>query len=341
MASLPGSGGNMRKTFFLLVTLLLAGTVFANDTYFFTSGGNLIPAEEKNISIQMKSEVITIVLQPDYYEITVDLNFYNTGKTTELLVGFPFFEAGIGGHGKIYDFKCWTNGELKDYSDMPLIREFSNHNYNAENLENAYTRTITFPAKKSTSTKVNYKSEYGFDTDGQIIKYLYGTGSSWKGSIGEITVILENNLPYARPNEFELPKGKSTPFTRIADNKWEAHFYKIEPKYTDCITIHTGNILDDTGPKCFPSYFKFNRVKAEKDWLFWYTRPQLRIVRNALYALHGYNFKSADLKELFTEWGKYWYPEYTVNPAFTENELSDIEKYNIQLILTEEESRSK
>ena len=186
-----------------------------------------------------------------------------------------------------------------------------------------------------------YKSEYGFDTDGQIIKYLYGTGSSWKGSIGEITVILENNLPYARPNEFELPKGKSTPFTRIADNKWEAHFYKIEPKYTDCITIHTGNILDDTGPKCFPSYFKFNRVKAEKDWLFWYTRPQLRIVRNALYALHGYNFKSADLKELFTEWGKYWYPEYTVNPAFTENELSDIEKYNIQLILTEEESRSK
>ena len=335
----------MRRHFialFVLFALSCAGLAFANDTYFFTSGGNLIPAEEKDTKIQMKSEVITIVLQPKYYEVTVDFDFYNSGKTVELLVGFPFFEAGIGGHGKIYDFKCWTNGELKDYSDMPLVREFSNNNYNAEQLENAYTRTIEFPAKSTTATKVSYKSEYGADTDGHIIKYLYGTGSSWNGSIGEITLVLENRLTYERPDQFELPKGNESAFTRIADNRWEAHFYQVKPKYTDCITIHVRDILDDTGPKCFPSYFKFKgTVKAKQEWLFWYTKPQLRIIRNAIYALHGYEFKSADLRQLFTEWGSYWYPPYTVNPAFTEDELSEIDKYNVHLILAEEERRGR
>ena len=330
----------MKKLFTFVMFIFLAGTAFANDTYFFTSGGNLIPAEETDISVEMKSEIISIVLQPKYYEVTVDFEFYNNGRTVDLLVGFPYFEAGIGGHGKLYDFKCWTNGELKDFSDTPIIRNFSKDNYNAEELENAYTRTITFPAKSITNTTVKYKSEYGRDTEGYIIKYLYGTGSSWKNSIGNITLILENNLPYDNPNGFRLPKGDATAFSRIADNKWEAHFSDIEPDYTDCITIHTKDILEDTGPKCFPLYgYKFRDVKASEGWLFWYTKPQLRILRNTIYALHGYDFKSADLKQLFAEWGQYWAPKYEVNPDFTEDELSEIEKYNIQLLYKEEQRR--
>ena len=90
----------MKKVLCLLLSLLNLGFVFANDTYFFTSGGNLVPAEEKDIKVQMKSEIISIVLNPKYYEVTVDFDFYNHGDKVELLVGFPFFEAGIGGHGK-------------------------------------------------------------------------------------------------------------------------------------------------------------------------------------------------------------------------------------------------
>lgn len=329
----------MKKVLCLLFTLLNFGFIFANDTYFFTSGGNLVPAEEKDIKVQMKSEIISIVLNPKYYEVTVDFDFYNHGDKVELLVGFPFFEAGIGGHGKIYDFKCWTNGVLTDYSDMPLVRNFSNHNYDAAELENAYTRKIVFPDRKQTKTKVNYKSEYGYDVDGLIISYLYGTGRSWFFDIGEMTVIIENNLPYNRPDELVLP-GKKEDFKRVKDNVWEAHFYKIEPEYTDCIRIHAKDILDDTGPKRFPAYgYKFQKVKANADSLFWYTKPQLRIMRNTIYALHGYDFKSKDLKELFNDWGKNWYPKYTVNPDFSEDDLTEIEKYNIELLLKEEAGR--
>jgi hypothetical protein len=57
--------------------------------------------------------------------------------------------------------------------------------------------------------------------------------------------------------------------------------------------------------------------------------------------LHGYNFKSEDLKKLFTEWGQGWIIKYKVNPNFSEDDLSEIEKYNINLILAEEKRRKK
>ncbi len=56
--------------------------------------------------------------------------------------------------------------------------------------------------------------------------------------------------------------------------------------------------------------------------------PELRILRNTIYARHGRRFKSADLREYFS--GFSWY-----NPRVNEvnpKELSDVEKHNIQLI---------
>ena len=64
------------------------------------------------------------------------------------------------------------------------------------------------------------------------------------------------------------------------------------------------------------------------------------VVRNTIYALHGYIFKSPDLIEYFSgEWVKNWATPYTPNPNFTEDDLSQIEKNNIKAILEEEQSR--
>lgn len=192
----------MKKSLFLIFILgfVLNSNIFANDTYFFTSGGNLQPTTEKDISIRMKEEVINIVCENNYYKVTVDFDFENTGNETTLSVGFPFFEVGVGGHGKIFDFECWTNGIKTEYKDMLIDREFSNTNYGGKfdepELINAYVREISFPKNSITKTRITYKSEYGLDTGGYIIKYLYGTGSSWKDTIGKITVIVENNRPY-------------------------------------------------------------------------------------------------------------------------------------------------
>ena len=92
-------------------------------------------------------------------------------------------------------------------------------------------------------------------------------------------------------------------------------------------------------------------MKLTKQSLFWYTKPQLRLLRNAIYAFNGYPFKSKDLIELFevkcAEYGWFGFKKidgdykgyYPLDKNFSEDKLSDIEKHNVKLILEEEKSR--
>lgn len=100
-------------------------------------------------------------------------------------------------------------------------------------------------------------------------------------------------------------------------------------------------ILDETVTQeqikkayCPEDYFAYNGLKfskldsklSESD-LNDLDKSQLRLMRNAVYARHGRTFKSVDLQSL---WECYtWYKK---NPNYSDNLLSDIDKYNIDLI---------
>ena len=305
----------MKKIIVLFSLLFSIFCLYANDTYFFMAGGQLVPTKEGNVDVEMSEEIINIVLNPKDYEITVDFSFYNTGNDISLEIGFPFFCLGLGGEGTISDFKCWTNDVETSYTDYPIKKNW-NSNEPTE-LENAYVRTIKFPSKKTTKTRISYKATYGREAPSyNIAKYLYGTGSSWKNAIGKMTVRIQSNFIYSSPIQLALPEKGS--MQRVSDNVWEAVYTNIEPdEYTKCITIVMGNIFGDTGPRVLQKKrFVPCNVKLTKQSLFWYTKPQLRIIRNTIYALHGYNFKSEDLKQLFNDWGKNWYPKYDVKEGF-------------------------
>ena len=64
----------MKKYLIALVILLFPNFIFSNDTFFSLSGGNLIPATEDDVSIEMQEETITIDFQDNFYEVTVDLD---------------------------------------------------------------------------------------------------------------------------------------------------------------------------------------------------------------------------------------------------------------------------
>lgn len=331
----------------------MAINIFANDTFFSLSGGNLVPVNEESVSIEMREETITLDFQENFYEVTVDFTFYNSGDTETLSVGFPFFAPGNLGKGKIYDFKCWTNGEETSFEDIPLI--WNSETDKQPELQNAYTRKIRFNKKDVTTTKVKYKSSYSRDLD--IEKsgmsyaywdgyYLFGTGSSWKNSIGKIKLVIINNLPYGYIETVRMGKdigGTSikNKISKIDEKTYEVIFTNIEPNYTDIFYICFDNILSDSGPKYFPAYFPFIKKITNSDELKWYTKAQLRIIRNTIYALHGYQFKSEDLKNLFIVVGKDWNPTYheRIKSGFSEESLSEIEKENIRIILEEENKR--
>lgn len=337
----------MKKYCLCLVLVVFANFMFANDTFFFMSAGQLIPTEEKNIEVEMQEEIINIVLEKKYYEVTVDFFFYNHGDSVDLEIGFPFFCTGLQGSGKISDFKCWTNDVETSYADYPIEKKWAKDT----DLENAYVRKINFPSKNVTKTKITYKSTYGSNAPSySIANYLYGTGSSWKNAIGKMTVRIQNKKLYSRMNYISMPTNAQ--LTRISDDTWEGVYTNIEPvNYTASIKIECGNLFGDDGPRILQKdrYFACRRELTSDD-LFFYTKPQLRLIRNAIYAFNGYPFKSQDLKDLFEEQAKWgWFgwdklgadgkPVYPVDNNFTEDKLTEIEKHNVKVILEEENRR--
>ena len=77
-----------------------------------------------------------------------------------------------------------------------------------------------------------------------------------------------------------------------------------------------------------PYYLVYN--KLSKSELYGIDCAGLRALRNAIYAYHGYKFKSKDLQYLFSRF--YWYnPRYS-NEGTVYKMMNSTEKYNIDLI---------
>ncbi len=69
------------------------------------------------------------------------------------------------------------------------------------------------------------------------------------------------------------------------------------------------------------------RLLSEND-VIGLSKRELRIMRNWIYARHGYSFRSQDLQNYFSQF-EWYHPKYTEIPY---NLLSDIEQRNIELI---------
>ena len=66
-----------RKSLGVLLFFIIFTKIYANDTFFYIAGGNIIPAKQNQTNVEMKEETINIELFDDYYSITVDFIFYN------------------------------------------------------------------------------------------------------------------------------------------------------------------------------------------------------------------------------------------------------------------------
>lgn len=73
-------------------------------------------------------------------------------------------------------------------------------------------------------------------------------------------------------------------------------------------------------------YLKLERPLLPSD-LEGFSKPALRIWRNAIYARHGRTFKSEDLQALFNE-----YVWYKPDDNYSDEKLSDVDRVNIKLI---------
>lgn len=136
----------------LLISLLLLVTLtaVANDGTYFTSGNQLVPLQETQISV--KKEVLTISLRDNgYADVDVYYEFYNPGQVArEVLMGFEaeppyndayeFYPSGV--HPYINSFSVEMNGEkishrnavaVSNDNELPQIINVNEWNFDVDN----------------------------------------------------------------------------------------------------------------------------------------------------------------------------------------------------------------
>jgi hypothetical protein len=93
------------------------------------------------------------------------------------------------------------------------------------------------------------------------------------------------------------------------------------------------NLTPEINLKYQLKYDVVSRSKLNSKYFEKFSKEELRIMRNEIFASYGYIFSSKDLKEYFE--GTKWYTPSSKN---VDNKLTDIEKYNIKLIQQAEQN---
>ena len=118
------------------------------------------------------------------------------------------------------------------------------------------------------------------------------------------------------------------------NNQMLEQFYYWSPKEQKYMLDKSVTQEQIQNAYCPEDYFAYNGLKFSKldskltdEDLKGLDKAQLRLMRNAVYARHGRTFKSEDLQSL---WECYnWYEK---NPNYSDDLLTEVDKYNIELI---------
>jgi hypothetical protein len=170
---------------------------------------------------------------------------------------------------------------------------------------------------------VSYRANYAGHGPYFAVFYLYETESTWKNNIGQMTVEITNHTYYWLSSFFIKQE------------------YTLERKNNETIVIQLNDIsanINDTFylsiPRRSPTFESPWLVISSGDWrlrneiiteqeLVLLNNKQLRILINSIYAYHGYEFRSTDLRNYFSN--QSW---YRINNNFTENSFSVNDRIN-------------
>jgi hypothetical protein len=322
------------KRILFLINVFIFTNLYANDTWVESAGGGYTLLDVKNQSVKMISENIKIDLYDNYYEMNIEFIFFNYGDTVELKVGFPEYSYGTGNITNIRNFQTSVNNENVEVEMVKNLNNTLNFNFGYKKINSWYVKNVVFNANEYTVTKVHYRADYANYGYYNSVEYLYGTGSTWNDKIDQIVIEITNHTNYwLYRTIFNVEKTT----LRRNNNTIEIRINNIYPEIADDFSI------------CFSDFPAFEMPQfevSERRWrlareiitdeeLILLNKEQLRILRNSIYAFHGYKFMSIDLQNYFNR--QNW---YKINNNFTENNFSENEKTNLKNIISEENKRN-
>jgi len=315
----------------ILLLIISTQLLTANDGSYLSRGGVLRPMQETRVILQ--KEILSFTCHGDKSTTNVYFEFNNPkNETITSLVGFvvplPVGDVSTW-HWKnkgVSDFKIQHDGMLLPYelkiADNPEGQLYDTSNYDFSQFEGdvyVYLFEVKFHPginkiihsyKSFASNSVMYNRQFD---------YVLTTGSKWaESSIKDLTVEIsfqEDAYFYvddvfgdaADWNIVGTGKITNKRMVRLQSGKLMIHTNNLIPKediafgiYDNASYCHYGVDWDDPTNKIRHAICQ--RALSEKGK---YSKKELRLIRNGIYAEYGYAFKSQDLKEYFNTYA--WY----------------------------------
>ncbi len=347
----------MRRILFVCIGTLSALLSHANDGSYYSHGGVIYPTKESRISLE--KEILSFTVHDRMAVVEIYFEFDNPDATArKLLVGFQApsavgdvsYEAS--NSSQIYDFRVMQEGKLLPYElkgaecEDCELQDTSAINYQeiGQGLY-VYLFEVTFQPGLN-----RIQHSYRFPASShvffrQVYNYILTTGSRWANStIGDLTVQIDmgRNRYFFVSDIFGegadwsiIGSGKVTDVTfedygdvanrmvRTLDGKLQVHVTDFSPQQN----LEFGIINEHSFISWPPHHELIQSGEVHPIGLLHpdseYSKATLRILRNTVYAQHGYAFRSEDLHAYFSQFA--W---YIPDPALkiSDIQLSDWEK---------------
>ncbi|MFA0960471.1 YARHG domain-containing protein [Roseivirga sp. BDSF3-8] len=329
------------KIISLLLLTLFCTTIstYANDGVYLTSGSVIYPQQETSISLE--EEFLSFTVRERRAYVSIRFDFYNPEDTArKLLIGFqaPSAEGDVSDSvsnlNQIEDFTVLQEGQILPYKikaalceDCELKDPESVRFTDEEPGIFVYLFEMTFkPGMNRVQHSYNFPASYGIFT-AQSYDYILTTGAKWAGGkIGDLTVQIDmgpDTYFYVGDNFGKgalwsvVGTGRLTDSERIFMGLSSSKVAKIRSgsvlievkNFKPQHNIHFGEpnryeFISDYGEQ---DDTPIGIVKPEElyDIKDWYSKADLRLLRNAIYAHYGYDFNSTELRQYFSQFD--WY----------------------------------
>lgn len=298
----------------LFLSMGFASTVInANDAFMGSKNGNIFP--DKSHQIQMVKERIYITLYRDSCVVNCKFWFYNHDFVENVEVGFPdFTENPAYTSPRLRNFTAIVNGVPVKVGKAVLEKQYTDQ---TKYTDVWFIWRVTFAGKDTTIIENNYTGSWGGTYFSKLFSYTIGTGRTWHDKIVDGQVIFDHSglvsSSFIKSSNF---KNKQIKMLR-KPGKIIYRFKNYQPYASDTFGVEVLSYWDFAMEESF---------EAELEaWIN--SKAEARLMRNEIFARHGYIFKDATLKTYFEK--QSWYQPRL---DFSSDLLNDKELKAVELI---------
>ncbi|MCO6163815.1 YARHG domain-containing protein [Flavobacterium sp. NRK F7] len=356
------------KNLYCILLLFLTYISYANDGVYLTHGGVIYPTKETKIALE--KEILSFKVSPEgVASVTIQFTFNNPENISrKLLIGFqaPTSVGDVSNEMKnrnqISNFIILQNEKILPYE----IKKAECENCELKNVNEidfvetevgvfVYLFEITF---KPGMNEIQHSYEFPYSSNvaiNEFYNYILTTGSKWAGGkIKDLTITIDmgkNSYFYVNDifdkntewsiigtgkvtqDKFDYIDNDFCKMIRILNGYLQIKCYQFEPKKN--IEFGIVNKLSFITYPIHHEKIKEGKIvslgKMQLDGN--YSKNELRLMRNTIYAQYGYVFNAPDLKEYFSQFG--WYIP-NPNLKMEDIQLEQFEKDFIEKIISKE-----